>query len=246
MFTLLAECQTVSPELTPAHYGSFIIEPGNETSPQILASYLVAPPKMGRNESPEERKRRRADERELQRRSDERNGIVHRPPGAAPFDGQRRRMKWKEHGGSWIEDPTAQPEPYTHRDTGSGSVRAGGRFVRFSVPPLPPSRAIQMSSVRVGMKEAPRGGGVPAEHVSIVMCAEEEYVPAALHAPAPAVSRDPVVWESPAPRVVEPAPDLYSIDTTLRRHGMYHGANMMTDHENAMHNAVGRLRRWSI
>ena len=69
----------------------------------------------------------------------------------------------------------------------------------------------------------------------------------AAHAHAPAVSRDSVVvWESPEPRVVEPDPDLCSIDVTLRRHGMYHGANMITDHENAMHHAVGRLRRWSI
>ena len=97
-----------------------------------------------------------------------------------------------------------------------------------------------------GMKEAPRGGGVPAEHERIVMCEEEECVPAALHAHAPAVSRDPVVWESPEPRVVEPDPDLYSLDVMLRRHGMCHGANMMTDHENAMQHAVGRLRRWSI
>ena len=117
---------------------------------------------------------------------------------------------------------------------------------RFSVPPLPPSRAIHMSSVRVGMKEAPRGCGVPPEHARIVMCAGEECVPAALHAHAPAVSRDPVVWESPEPRVVEPDPDLYSLDVMLRRHGMCHGANMMTDHENAMQHAVGRLRRWSI
>ena len=148
-----------------------------------------APPKscvMGRNETSQERKRRRGEEREQQRRSDERNGIVRRPSGAAPLDDHRRRMKWNKHGGSWIEDPTAQPEPYMHFDTGSSSVRADRVRARFSVPPLPPSRAIHMSSVRVGMKEAPRGCGVPPEHARIVMCAGEECVPAALHAHAPA------------------------------------------------------------
>ena len=39
-------------------------------------------------------------------------------------------------------------------------------------------------------------------------------------APAPAVSHDPVVWESPEPRVVEPDADLYFVNVTLRRHGM--------------------------
>ena len=37
-------------------------------------------------------------------------------------------MKWNKHGGSWIEDPTAQSmkkKPYEYRDTGSSSVRAG-------------------------------------------------------------------------------------------------------------------------
>ena len=164
-----------------------------------------------------------------------------------PLDDHRRPMKWNQYGGGWIEDPTAQPKekkPYEYRDTGSSSVRAGNPYAKSSVPPLP-TRAIEMTSVRVGMKEAPHGGGVCAP--AALQCAEEESVADAAHAYAPAVSRDSVVvWESPEPRVVEPDPDLYSIDVTLRRHGMYHGANMTTDHEDAMHFALGRLRRWSI
>ena len=98
-----------------------------------------------------------------------------------------------------------------------------------------------MVSVQTGRKdswkEAPRGGEVkePAARLGAMDVAAAAASSCAVVC---AVPHAPVVWESPEPRLVEPNPDMFAVDVTLRRHGMCNGANCTTERESARDFAV--------
>ena len=56
---------------------------------------------MPRNESSEERKRRRQHEAEELRAADVQNGIVRQPRGRPRKDKDGTPMRWNQHGGGW-------------------------------------------------------------------------------------------------------------------------------------------------